>query len=75
MGHEYLFQMLAEQNVEMLNQAGSSEIVITCPHCFNTLRNEYPQFGGHYEVIHHTTLLSQLVAERRLVPVARSRRR
>ena len=58
MGHEYLFQMLAQQNVEVLNAAGAKRIVVTCAHCFNTLRNEYPQVGGHYEVIHHTTLLS-----------------
>jgi Fe-S oxidoreductase len=69
MGHEYLFQMLAAQNVEVLNEAGATRIVVTCAHCFNTLRNEYPQVGGHYEVVHHTSLLSQLVAERRLVPV------
>ena len=70
MGHEYLFQMLAAQNVEVLNAAGAKRIVVTCAHCFNTLRNEYPQVGGHYEVVHHTTLLSALVAERRIVPVA-----
>ena len=54
----------------MLNEAGATRIVVTCAHCFNTLRNEYPQVGGHYEVVHHTTLLAQLVADRRLVPVA-----
>ncbi len=70
MGHEYLFQMLAQQNVEVLNAAGATRIVVTCAHCFNTLRNEYPQVGGHYEVIHHTTLLSSLVTQRRIVPVA-----
>ena len=69
MGHEYLFQMLAQQNVQVLNEAGATRIVVTCAHCFNTLRNEYPQVGGHYDVIHHTTLLSRLVADRRLVPV------
>ena len=70
MGHEYLFQMLAQKNVDVLNEAGARRIVVTCAHCFNTLLNEYPQVGGHYEVVHHTTLLSQLVAEGRLVPVA-----
>ncbi|HET9020888.1 MAG TPA: (Fe-S)-binding protein [Ornithinibacter sp.] len=70
MGHEYLFQMLARQNVEVLNEAGATRIVVTCAHCFNTLRNEYPQVGGHYDVIHHTTLLSRLVSDGRLVPVA-----
>ncbi|HYO85900.1 MAG TPA: (Fe-S)-binding protein [Dermatophilaceae bacterium] len=70
-GHEFLFQMLAQQNVETLNEAGAKRIVVTCAHCFNALANEYPQVGGHYEVIHHTTLLSQLVADKRLTPVAR----
>ncbi|HEY5137062.1 MAG TPA: (Fe-S)-binding protein [Candidatus Nanopelagicales bacterium] len=69
MGHEYLLQMLAQQNVQVLNEAGATRIVVTCAQCFNTLRNEYPQVGGHYEVVHHTTLLSQLVADGRLVPV------
>ena len=63
MGHEFLFQMLAMQNVETLNTAGAKRIVVTCAHCFNTLANEYPQVGGHYEVVHHTTLLARLVAE------------
>ncbi len=71
MGHEFLFQMLAMQNVETLNEAGAKRIVVTCAHCYNALANEYPQVGGHYEVIHHTSLLSQLVAQRRLTPVAR----
>ncbi|HVN11993.1 MAG TPA: (Fe-S)-binding protein [Kineosporiaceae bacterium] len=69
MGNEFLFQMLARQNVETLNAAGVRTIVATCAHCFNTLANEYPQVGGHYEVVHHTQLLSRLVAERRLTPV------
>jgi Fe-S oxidoreductase len=69
MGNEFLFQMLAQQNVETLNAAGVRKIVATCAHCFNTLANEYPQLGGHYEVVHHTQLLSRLVAERRLTPV------
>jgi Fe-S oxidoreductase len=67
-GHEYLFQMLAGQNVETLNVAGVRKIVATCAHCFNTLANEYPQVGGHYEVVHHTQLLARLVAEGRLTP-------
>jgi Fe-S oxidoreductase len=69
MGHEYLFQMLARQNVETLDAVGARTIVATCAHCFNTLANEYPQLGGHYEVLHHTQLLSRLVAEGRLRPV------
>jgi Fe-S oxidoreductase len=71
MGHEFLFQMLAMQNVETLNEAGAKRIVVTCAHCYNTLANEYPQVGGHYEVVHHTTLLARLVAEKRLTPVQR----
>src|SRR3712207_2049484 len=65
-GNEYLFQMLALPNVEMLNGMGVRKILTQCPHCFNTLLNEYPQLGGHYEVVHHTQLLEQLVAEGRL---------
>jgi len=68
MGHEYLFQMLAEANVEILNGAGVTKIVASCAHCFNTLANEYPDYGGAYEVVHHTELLSALVAEGRLRP-------
>ncbi|GAA3341748.1 (Fe-S)-binding protein [Amorphoplanes nipponensis] len=68
-GHEVLFQQLAAQNVETLNNAGVRRIVATCAHCFNTLANEYPQLGGAYEVLHHTQLLSRLVADGRLVPV------
>jgi Fe-S oxidoreductase/nitrate reductase gamma subunit len=60
-GNEYLFQMLAQPNVEMLNEMGVKKIITQCPHCFNTLLNEYPQVGGHYEVIHHTQLLEQLI--------------
>ena len=72
-GNEYLFQMLAEENVATLSAAhaehGISTIVATCPHCFNTIRNEYPQFGLRgVQVIHHTQLLDRLVAEGRLVP-------
>jgi Fe-S oxidoreductase len=68
-GNELLFQELAKQNVETLNTVGARKIVVTCAHCFNALSNEYPQLGGVYEVVHHTQLLSRLVAERRLVPV------
>jgi Fe-S oxidoreductase len=68
MGHEYLFQMLAEQNVETLNGAGVTKIVASCAHCFNTLANEYPDYGGTYEVVHHTQLLSELIAAGRLQP-------
>ena len=67
-GNEILFQMLAAQNVETLNEVGACRIVVTCAHCFNTLAREYPQVGGHYEVLHHTQLLNRLVREGRLRP-------
>jgi len=69
-GNEYVFQALAQANVETLNAAGVTRIVASCPHCFNTLANEYPDFGGRYEVVHHSELLAQLVAEGRLAPVS-----
>ena len=65
-GNEYLFQMLAMQNVEMFASMGVKKIVVQCPHCFNTFANEYPQLGGNYEVIHHSQLLEQLIADGRL---------
>jgi Fe-S oxidoreductase len=68
MGHEYLFQQLAEENVSRLNGVGVRKIVVHCPHCFNTLRNEYPDFGGRFEVVHHTQLLARLMKEGRLRP-------
>ncbi|HEY2259041.1 MAG TPA: (Fe-S)-binding protein [Solirubrobacteraceae bacterium] len=67
-GNEYVFQAFAEQNVATLNEAGVTKIIANCPHCFNTLGNEYPDFGGDYEVIHHSEVLSRLVAEGRLTP-------
>jgi Fe-S oxidoreductase len=69
-GNEFLFSQLAMQNVEVLNEAGATKIVVTCAHCFNTLKNEYPQLGGHYEVLHHTQLLNRLVRDKKLTPVA-----
>jgi Fe-S oxidoreductase len=60
-GNEYLFQMLAMPNIEMLDGMGVKKIIAQCPHCFNTLKNEYPQLGGNYEVIHHTQLLEELI--------------
>jgi Fe-S oxidoreductase len=69
-GNEFVYSMLAQQNIETLDSAGVRKIVASCPHCFNTLANEYPQLGGSYEVIHHTQLLSRLVAEGRLKPVS-----
>ena len=58
--------MLAMQNIESLDGLGVQKIITQCPHCFNTLKNEYPQLGGNYEVVHHSQLLSQLVADGRL---------
>jgi len=69
MGNEFVFSMLAQQNVETLNEAGARKVIASCPHCFNTLSNEYPQLGGNYEVIHHTQLLARLVKEGKLKPV------
>lgn len=60
-GNEFMFQMMAYQNIQLLNNYGIKKIVTACPHCFNTLKNEYPVLGGNYEVIHHTTLLQQLI--------------
>ena len=60
-GNEFMFQMMAYQNVEVLNGYGIKKIVTACPHCFNILKNEYPELGGNYEVIHHSTFLQQLI--------------
>src|SRR5438067_13215170 len=68
LGNEYLFQTLAQQNVDTLNGYGVKKIITQCPHCFNTLANEYPQFGGHFKVLHHSEVIAQLVAEGRLRP-------
>jgi len=73
MGDEYTFQRLAGENVATLNGAGVKKIVTTCPHCFNTLGNEYPDFGGDYEVVHHTEVLAGLVREGKLAPAAGDR--
>lgn len=66
-GNEFLFQMMAYQNIQILNGYEIKKIVTTCPHCFNTLKNEYPELGGHYEVIHHTTFLQQLIDQGKIV--------
>jgi hypothetical protein len=74
-GNEFLFQQLAAQNVETLNglfegvEAVDRKVVVTCPHCFNTLNREYPQVGGNYTVLHHTQLLNKLIRDKQLVPV------
>jgi Fe-S oxidoreductase len=65
-GNEYIFQMLAMQNVESLNSMGVKKIITQCPHCFNTLKNEYPQLGGHFQVVHHSQLLEELIESGRL---------
>src|SRR5690242_3188086 len=65
-GNEFLFQMMAHQNIELLNGYGVKKIVTTCPHCFNIFKNEYPALGGNYEVIHYTVLLQQLIDEGKL---------
>src|SRR5690349_7986529 len=62
-GNEFLFQMMAYQNIQLLNNYAIKKIVTTCPHCFNIFKNEYPELGGNYEVIHHTVLLQQLIDE------------
>ena len=76
-GNEFLFQMLATENIATLNEvfdgvpAGQRKIITTCPHCFNTIRNEYPDFDGHFDVFHHTQLLNRLVRDGLLKPVPR----
>lgn len=65
-GNEFLFQMKAISNIEILNSYNIKKIVTTCPHCFNTLKNEYPELGGNYEVIHHTQLINDLIKDGRI---------
>ena len=74
LGNEFVFSMLAQQNIETLNDAGvakgtGKKAIASCPHCFNTISREYPQLGGNYEVIHHTQLLAKLVEDGKLTPV------
>ena len=68
-GNEFLFQMQGMQNVEVLNEIGAKKIVVTCPHCLNTLAREYPQLGGDYDVVHHSQLLAELLSDGKLTPV------
>jgi Fe-S oxidoreductase len=68
MGNEYLYQEMAKVNIATLDEVGAKKIVASCPHCFNTIKNEYPALGGNYEIIHHSELLSHLVANGRLTP-------
>jgi Fe-S oxidoreductase len=65
-GNEFLFQMQARMNIQLLNGYGVKKIVTACPHCFNTLKNEYPDLGGHYEVIHHSQMIQSLLDEGKL---------
>src|SRR5882757_5724770 len=65
-GNEFMFQMMASQNIQVLNNYGIKKIVTACPHCFNIVKNEYPELGGNYEVIHHTVLLQQLIDDGRI---------
>ena len=71
-GNEFLFEMMAKENVEALGRYGVKKIVTSCPHCFNTFRNEYPQFGGDYQVYHHSEFLAELVDQGRIKPTAQS---
>jgi Fe-S oxidoreductase len=66
-GNEFMFQMMAYQNIQVLNQYNIRKIVTTCPHCFNTLKNEYAELGGHYEVVHHSSFLQSLINEGRII--------
>ncbi len=66
LGNEYLAEMLITENIETLNKYGVKKIITTCPHCYNSIKNEYPQFGGNFEVIHHTELIEQLLKEGRI---------
>jgi len=66
-GNEFMFQMMAYQNIQILNGYGIKKIVTACPHCFNTLKNEYPELGGTYEVIHHATFIQQLIDDGKII--------
>ena len=74
-GNEFLFEMLAKENVAKLNKYDVKKVITACPHCFNTFRNEYPQYGGQFEVYHHSEYLAKLVSEGRLKPLAESERK
>jgi Fe-S oxidoreductase len=71
-GNEFLFEMLAKGNVETLNKHRVKKVITSCPHCFNTFRNEYPQYGGNFEVYHHSEYLERLVEEGRLAPASKA---
>ena len=69
MGNEYLFQILAQQNIETMNGYNVKKVVTICPHCFNTMKNEYPQFGGNFEVLHYSQFVDQLIRDGKIKPV------
>ena len=71
MGNEYLYQILAQQNIETMNTYNVKKIVTICPHCFNTIKNEYPHLGGDYDVVHYTEFVNDLIRDGRIRPVAR----
>ena len=68
LGNEYLYQIMAEQNIEILNNYGVRKILTLCPHCFNTIKNEYPQFGGIFEVVHYTEYVAELLRDNKIKP-------
>jgi Fe-S oxidoreductase len=74
-GNEFLYEMLAKENVENLKKHNVKKVVTSCPHCFNAFRNEYPHFGGNFEVYHHSEFLAQLVSQGRLKPIATTNKR
>ena len=69
MGNEYLYQIMAAQNIETLNSYNVKKVVTICPHCFNTIKNEYPQLGGEFEVLHYSQFVDGLIREGRIKPV------
>jgi Fe-S oxidoreductase len=69
MGNEYLYQIMAQQNIDTLNGYNIKKIVTICPHCFNTIKNEYPHLGGEYEVLHYSEFVAELIADGRIKPL------
>jgi Fe-S oxidoreductase len=72
LGNEYLFQMQATKNIEQFKNYNAKKIITTCPHCFNTIKNEYPQFGGEFEVVHHTQFIAELLKQGKIKPASMS---
>jgi len=72
LGNEYLFQIQAMKNIELFKNYGIKRIITTCPHCFNTIKNEYPQFGGEFDVVHHTQFIAELLKQGKIKPTAMS---